>query len=104
MFFKNIDQAHFTPVFVPGGAQNLPTRRVFGVFSYLVLVTDSKVIIGVWIRRYAFGTRYASETDSNGKFFKIRRDFPYAVCPGRHYEYQGPRSSMEILSAVTTYF
>ena len=48
----------------------MPTRRVFGVFSYLVLVADSKVIFGVWIRRYAFGTRYASGADSNGKFLK----------------------------------
>ncbi len=47
----------------------MPTRRTFGVFSYLVHVADSKVIIGVWIRRYAFGTRYASGADSNGKFF-----------------------------------
>jgi len=41
---KPAHQAHFTPVFVPGGAQNLPTRRVFRVFSYLVLSADPAMI------------------------------------------------------------
>jgi len=39
--FDYTHQAHFTPDFVPGGAQNQPTRRTFGVFSYLVLSADS---------------------------------------------------------------
>jgi len=39
-FYANDDQAHFTPVFVPGQPKNMPTRYVLGVFSYLVLLAD----------------------------------------------------------------
>jgi len=45
MFIDNCDQAHFTPVFVPGGAQNMPTRCTFAGFSYLVLLADSAMIL-----------------------------------------------------------
>ena len=42
---KHAHQARFWGVFVPGGAKNLPTRRVYGVFSYLVLLADPAVIL-----------------------------------------------------------
>ncbi|MDD3104978.1 MAG: hypothetical protein PHZ01_02595, partial [Bacteroidales bacterium] len=42
---KHAHQAHFTPIFVPGGAQNMPTRRTFAGFSYLVLFADSAMIL-----------------------------------------------------------
>jgi len=41
----NTHQAHFTPDFAPGVAQNLPTRRTFAGFSHLVLSVDSATIL-----------------------------------------------------------
>ena len=35
--YANDDQVRFGGIFVPGGGQNMPTRHVFALFSYLVL-------------------------------------------------------------------
>ncbi|MFA7048882.1 MAG: hypothetical protein WC195_05450, partial [Bacteroidales bacterium] len=42
---KTCHQEHFAPVFVPGGAQNMPTRCTFAGFSYLVLLAVSAKIL-----------------------------------------------------------
>ena len=44
-FFDKEHQAHFTPDFVPGGAQNLPTRRTFAGFSHLVFVDGGYLLV-----------------------------------------------------------
>ncbi len=80
------------------GSKTCPPGAVLGCFRtwsglkrahkgqiILVFATDevhSKVIIGNWIIRYAFGTRYASGTDSNGKLGGTPR-FPFCYLPRR---------------------
>ena len=69
---KPTHQAHFWPVFVPGGAQNPPTRRTFAGFSYLVFVAG-----GYFVGQVSMGCCYCVQLTKYKNICTIWKYVPY---------------------------